>query len=305
MFYASHLRLHRAINELYRSVMKDISWDLYQHFLAVARHGGLAGAAEAMSVSSATMGRKILELETLAGEVYFLRSQAGYELNARGQALLTALLEMEGAARKVAATHGASTSFSRIRITAGTWNTLFMTDHIGLICTETDPFLIDFNVTEERARLAHREADLGIRAVQPDEPNLAAQKLPDVCYGIYRARNARVPESRWVAISEEQAVSAYLRWPHHNRKASIALTASRPTTMRDLIVSGAGYGVLPCICGEREAGLESVDLVPELGHEQWLVMNQDDRHRPDIRTVITRIVKLFKRHADIVSGGRG
>jgi DNA-binding transcriptional LysR family regulator len=114
-----------------------------------------------------------------------------------------------------------------------------------------------------------------------------------------------VPESRWVAISEENAISSYLRWPYQNRKDRIAFTASRPTAMRDLIVSGAGYGVLPCICGDREPGLERVDLVPEIAHEQWLVMNQDDRHRPEIRTVINRIVKLFKRHADFFSGGRG
>lgn len=282
--------------------MKDIPWDLYQYFLAVARHGGLAGAAQETGASSPTLGRKILELEHLAGETFFSRTQAGYTLTPKGQALLGTLMEMEGAARKVASLHGQARSFARVRVTAGTWNTLFLTSHIGHLCTENDPFLIDFNTTEERARLAHRESDIGIRSVQPDEPNLAARKLPNAAYAIYRSRNARVPENRWVAVSEENAISTYLRWPHLNKKEEIAFTVSRPTVLRDLIVSGAGLGVLPCICGEREPALERVDYVAEFVHEQWLVMHQDDRHRPEVRTVIDRIVKLFKSHADIMNG---
>ncbi len=285
--------------------MKDLPWDLYQYFLSVARHRGLSGAANEMRISSATLGRKILELERLSGETFFLRSQTGYTLTPKGQTLLNTLLEMEGAARKVAAIRGEATTYARVRVTTGTWNTLFITSHIGHICTEADPFFIDFNTTEERARLAYRESDIGIRAQRPDESNLAAQKLPNAAYGIYRSRNARVPENRWVAISEEYAISRYLRWPHEHKKNEIAFTVSRPTTLRDLIVSGAGLGVLPCVCGEREPALERVGYVEDFVHEQWLVMHQDERHRPEIRTVIDRIAKLFKSHADIISGRGG
>ncbi len=284
--------------------MKDLPWDLYQYFLAVTRHNGLAGAARETGVSSATIGRKVLELEALAGETYFQRSQTGYALTGQGQLLLSVLQEMEGAARKVATMQGASASRSRVRIMAGTWNTFFLTGHIERLCTEADTFLIDFITTEERARLLYREADIGLRAQQPDENNLAAQKLPDAAYGIYKARNARVPENRWVAMAEEQAISTYLRWPHIHRKDDIAFTVTRPTSLRDLVVSGAGMGLLPCICGEREPSLERVEIVPEIGHEQWLVMNQDDRHRPEIRAVINRVVKLFKDHAELMGGRR-
>lgn len=282
--------------------MKNVPWDLYQYFLAVARHGGLARAAEQMGLSPATMGRKILELEQLAGETYFLRAQTGYTLTPKGQALVGTLQEMEGAARKVSAFHGPTNTLPRIRIMAGTWNTAFLTSHIGIICSELDPFLVDFITTEERARVAHRESDLGIRAFPPEETNLAAQKLPNAAYGIYRSRNARVPDNRWVAISEEKAISTYLRWPHMNKKNEIAFHVSTPAVLRDLIVSGAGLGVLPCICGEREPALERVDFVEGFVHEQWLVMHQDERHRPEVRTVINRVVKLFRSHAYLMTG---
>jgi hypothetical protein len=35
----------------------------------------------------------------------------------------------------------------------------------------------------------------------------------------------------------------------------------------------------------------------ELRHRQWLVMNDEDRHRADIRAVIDRLTVLMRQHA--------
>ena len=284
--------------------MKNIPWDLYQIFLTVARQNGLTGAAKETGLSAATVGRKILELEQLAGEGYFARSQTGYRLTPKGTALFNELQDMEAVARKLTQLHGETRSMVTVRIASGTWNGAFMIDHIAHLCTEVDPFRLHFHISEERARLVYREADIGFRAFAPDEPNLAAQKLPPAAYAIFRSKNARVPSNRWVAVSEKNAISPYLRWPHENQASEISMTANRAAELRDLIVSGAGFGVLPCICGDREPGLERVEALPELQHEQWLVMNSEDRHRHEIRTVINRLSKLFLRHGDIISGSR-
>ncbi len=37
-------------------------------------------------------------------------------------------------------------------------------------------------------------------------------------------------------------------------------------------------------------------------HRQWIVMNNEDRHRTEIRTVVDRMTKLLKSHADIFAG---
>lgn len=285
--------------------MKDIPWDLYQLFLIVARRKGLAGAAAEAGLSPPTLGRKILTLEELAGESYFHRAQTGYTLTARGQALFNELQEMEAAARKLRYHYAEGHAPVRLRIGAGTWNTAFMIAHIQTLCTDVDPFYLDFHAGEERTRLAHRETDIGFRAFEPEEANLAIQKLPPTAYAIYKARSARVPDHRWVAVHETNALSTYLKWPHLNHADQIVFTVNRAAEMRDLIVAGAGLGVLPCICGDREPGLERVQALPELQHDQWLVMNREDRHRAEIRTVINRIGKLFRNNADLISGRRG
>jgi hypothetical protein len=63
--------------------------------------------------------------------------------------------------------------------------------------------------------------------------------------------------------------------------------------------------VLPCFAGDRDPLLERAgDEIAELREDQWLVMHNDDRHRPDVRTVIERLVALVTAHAALFAGER-
>ena len=69
--------------------------------------------------------------------------------------------------------------------------------------------------------------------------------------------------------------------------------------------AGAGIGVLPCFVGDLDPTLERVgDEIADLRHRQWIVMNNDDRHRSDIRTVADRLAKLLNSHRDVLAGKR-
>ena len=286
--------------------MKSIGWDGYQVFLAVARHGGLTGAAAASGLSPATIGRRMLELERETARTLFQRSQTGYLLTADGQALFDQLLHMEAASRAIEDWKMDLSAPALVRLAAGTWVAWFFSRNLASLRTARDGFRLDMFIAERRASLAHREADLGIRAFQPDEANLAAIKTGSVAYAVYRARTPGIAgPTTFVAVTEEDAVSAYLQWPHRTVAADIAITVNRPRSLRDLILAGAGAGVLPCFVGDADQRLERVGTdIPELRHDQWIVMNNDDRHRREIRTVADRMTKLLKAHADLFAGRR-
>jgi DNA-binding transcriptional LysR family regulator len=75
--------------------------------------------------------------------------------------------------------------------------------------------------------------------------------------------------------------------------------------MRDLVLAGAGVAVLPCFVGDLSPGLERAGAeISEIGHKHWIVMNSEDRHRRDIRTVIDRMIRLLKSHAELLAGKR-
>ena len=286
--------------------MKNAPWDSYQLFLDVARGGGLTGAVASSGLSPATIGRRMLDLERQVARPLFARSQTGYALTPEGQALFDQLLDMEAAARKVEGWQRGTMGSAIVRIAAGTWVGWLLSQNMPAICSERDDFRVDLFLGERRAVLAHRESDIGLRAFKPEEPNLASVKAGDVAYAAYRARNVPFagPE-RFIAVSEDDAISAYLRWPHTHHAGEIAITVNRPRSLRDLVLSGAGTAVLPCFVGDLEPRLERTGAeIESLRHSQWIVMNNEDRHRREIRTVIDRMTKLMKSHADLFAGKR-
>jgi DNA-binding transcriptional LysR family regulator len=286
--------------------MKNVSWDAYELFLQVARLGGLSGASGATGLSPATIGRRMLDLEEAIGRPLFSRSRTGYQLTADGAALFSQLLEMEGIARRVEGWKREGAGMPLVRTACGTWLAWMLSRNLADIRTERDEFRLDFFIAERRASLAHRESDIGIRAFEPEESNLAATKLGEVAYAAYRARNAHSSiAERWLAVAEDDAISSYLRWPHQERAGQIAVTVNRPRSLRDLALGGAGTAVLPCFVGDQDMRLERVgDEIESLRHRQWIVMNNDDRHRLEIRTVVDRMVKFVKDRARLFAGQR-
>jgi len=285
--------------------MKNLDWDIYRCFMSVARTGGLTGAAQALGSSPATVGRRMLELEERTGRALFLRSQTGYQLTGDGELLFEQLQEMETAARLVESWRREGEG-ATVRITVGTWNAWLLAENFPALCSERDGFSLAITVGETRASLAYRETDIGIRAFEPEESYLAASLIGDVAYAAYRQKNAAsAANSRWVAVGEEEAISAYLRWPHQQAEGRIVATITRPRSLLDLARAGAGCAVLPCFIGDLDPMLERAgDEIPALRHRQWIVMNNEDRHRKEIRTVVDRMTKLLRSHADVFAGKR-
>ncbi|ULJ70917.1 LysR family transcriptional regulator [Rhizobium gallicum] len=285
--------------------MKNTPWDSYQLFLQVARRGGLTGASVASGLSPATVGRRMLELEQETGRTLFARSQTGYRLTADGQTLLDHLQEMEAAARNVDAWRQAGEGGATVKIAAGTWVAWLLTENFSAIRMPADAFNIVLTIGEARANLAYRESDIGIRAFEPDEANLAARLLGEVAYAVYVRRNAGELENRWIAVAEDEAISAYLRWPYRQTPEPIVATVNRPRSLPDLVRAGAGKAVLPCFVGDLDPELQRLGgELAELRHRQWIVLNNEDRHRLEIRTVADRMTKLLKSYADLFAGKR-
>lgn len=285
--------------------MKNTDWDIYRCFVTVARTGGLTGAAQATGLSPATVGRRMLELEERIGRSLFIRSQTGYTLTGDGRFLFEQLQEMEAAARKVESWQKEGEGATVVRIAAGTWVSWLIAENFPAICTERDAFNISLTIGEARANLAYRESDIGIRAFEPEETYLAARPVGEVAYAAYRQKNAPGGVERLVAVAEEDAISAYLRWPHEHAPGRIVATVTRPRSLLDLARAGAGRAVLPCFVGDLDPLLERVgDEIEPLRHRQWIVMNNEDRHRRDIRTVVDRMTRFLRSHTDLFAGKR-
>jgi hypothetical protein len=44
------------------------------------------------------------------------------------------------------------------------------------------------------------------------------------------------------------------------------------------------------------------EIIDELDHDLWIVANADDRHRPEVRSVIDRLANILKDHEKQFAG---
>ncbi|WP_306119193.1 MULTISPECIES: LysR family transcriptional regulator [unclassified Roseitalea] len=286
--------------------MKDLNWDDVRIFLRVAQGGGLSAAAATTGLSPATVGRRVTALEQCIGRSLFVRSQTGYALTSDGRALMEKALAMDASMRPIADWSRTSSQRPGVRVSAGTWTASFLAANIHALWRPGDDFHLCFKTTEARLDLAHREAEIGLRNAMPESGNLAGRKLADVAFAPYRARHLPADEPLdWVAVGRDEALTSSARWVLDQPDMRVVVWSNTLRTLRDLIRAGAGQGVLPCMAGDRDPQLvRAGPVIAEMDQAQYIVAHADDRHRPEVRTVIRRITALVEANAALYRGER-
>ncbi len=278
-----------------------IDWEELRLFLAVARNAGLNAAARQISASAPTLGRRMTALERRLGRQLFTRSQTGYELTEAGQALYRYAEEMEAAARGIDRWRD-ETPRRLVRISAGSWTSRFLARHMDEIWAGDESLAIELSTAHRRVDIQRRQADIGVRNRAPQEPYLAGRRMNDVAYAPYRALGAS-GDLPWVAVIGEAAITPTAQWVARNYSALAHITCSDPRAVLDCVLAGMGQAVLPCFVGDEEPGLERVGgTIDELREEQWLVLNDQARHEPAVRSVIDRLAALLPRYRRLFTG---
>lgn len=285
--------------------MKDMDWDELQIFFHVAETGGLSGAARRLGLSAPTIGRRMLALEQKTGQTLFQRSQTGYLLTDSGTALLNRVRGMQAAAVQVQELLSAEADAPLIRLSAGTATAAFLIDNFQVLQRPGDVFRINFVTTEAVLDIAHREIDLGIRNRPAEKGNLASRPLGLLRFAPYRNRSVTRPELlKWVAMDPAHARHPAALWLH-GQDHQIGVLANSVSTVHKLVEAGAGIGILPCMVGDCDPALARAGpVIDDLTETQHLVLHDDDRHRPPIRRLIDRIVKLYGDNAALLAGDR-
>lgn len=264
----------------------NFDWDDLRLFLAVARNGGLAAAAQTTGKSAPTLGRRMLLLERRLGQELFVRLPRGYELTDYGQALLEKSVELELTIGPMVANTKAG-SVRRVKISAGTWVTHLLSKHISRLISD-DPIVLQFIAADHVLDIAHREAVIGVRNHRPTQATLAGRRTSEVQFAAF-AVNAEVKQ--WVRVSGDTPSA---QWVRQNHASSCFIEVNNPRVALDMAISGSVRVLLPTFIGKATKELIQVsDEVEELHHTQWLVIHHEDRHLPEVRRVIDRIYDIL------------
>lgn len=285
----------------------EAHWDDLKLFLMVAEGGGLSAAAQRTGISAPTIGRRMLGLERVMNRMLFERSRRGYELAADGHTLLEQVRGMQKIADDITRWHAGAFQDPYVGIAGDAWLSRFFAHHSNALSRGSGDVRYCAHDAHDGLNMVNRDCDIAVMAEPPKVGNFAVRPSVDVAYGIYQSRALGDKEAAmWVSLGKEEARYPSDRWVFERYDNEIASWTNSPYVLLEMIVAGQGKGVLPCYIGDTHSDLERVgNPIEVLQCRFHIVANDDDRHRPEIRTMIERVAALLEDNKKLFSGSLG
>ncbi len=273
----------------------------------------MAEAARTLGVHQSTVSRRIHGLEIAIGGKLFTLGESGIVMTAAGRAIARRAERIEELTVDLDRDIEADKSDDRqsVRISAvSTFITGFLTQHADAFLSENPDVRLDFVGEERNAVLERGEADIAIRHARPTAGTAITRKLADLGTAIYAApkfldeSGQLAPSVPWVGFSRPLDYLPEQQWIDANvAPRSVVMTLSAANSYANAVINGIGAGLLGCMIGDRSDQVVRVSPgKPAIYRESWLMVLDDTRRRPAVRTVITWLTDLCKSHQELFLG---
>ena len=169
-----------------------MDWDRIRIFLAVARSGQLLGAAQALGLNHATVGRQLSALETEIGSLLVERQTKGCTLTPAGEALLQSAERVESELLQAGSRISGATSTISGTIRVGAPDGLgnyFLAANLGALAELHPDLTIQLVPLPRTFSLSRREADIVVTLDRPKQGKLIIKKLTDYSLSIYASKD--------------------------------------------------------------------------------------------------------------------
>lgn len=160
----------------------SFDWNQARAFYAVAEEGSLSAAAEALGVKQPTISRQVAALEEELNIALFERTGRSVTITKAGIDLLDHVRTMADGANRVSlsASGQSQTIEGVVRITATDMTSAYLLPPMLGKLEEIAPLLeIDIVADNNVRDLLLREADIAIRHVRPEQPDLVCKLVRD------------------------------------------------------------------------------------------------------------------------------
>jgi DNA-binding transcriptional LysR family regulator len=160
----------------------SFDWNHVRAFLATVEEGSLSAAARATGQTQPTLGRQVAALEEAIGVTLFERVGRSLTLTTSGAQLVDHVRAMGEAASRISlAASGQSQSIEGlVRISASdVLSTYQLPPIIALLSDQAPGIEVEVVSSNAISDLLRRDADIALRHVRPEQPELIARKLAD------------------------------------------------------------------------------------------------------------------------------
>jgi len=277
----------------------SFDWNHIRAFLATVEHGSLSGAARALRQTQPTLSRQITSLEEALEVTLFERGTRVMLLTDSGTELLTHVQSMAEAATQISrvATGQSEAVRGTVRITSSDAMAAYALPRCLINLRRENPGIsIELVPSNDVSDLTRREADIAIRHVQPEQPDLVAKRLRDIDVSLY-ATPAYLESLGDIKTPADLADAEFIGFDTPDRlvpqlnafgipvtRDNFGITTNSGSVGFELAREGAGIGILPAETAEGLLGLRRVlPDFPTVQMPVWLVTHREIQTNQRIR----------------------
>lgn len=282
-------------------------WNQLHAFIATVETGSLSAAARELDLTQPTVGRQVTALEQDLGVVLFERVGRSLALTVAGRELYESARSMSEAANRlsiIASGHSQSVE-GLVRITASDIVAAYILPPILLQLHNLAPGIaVEIVAANDVRDLMRREADIAIRHVQPDQPELIARRCRGTTAHLYASSSyldhhgrpqtgADLATASFIGFAEDDGLVGELNLRGVPvTRANFKWTTGSVVTAWELIRQGLGIGVIFRDVGAGAPGVEPVlpDLAP-FDVPVWLAVHRELHTSRRIRLVFDLLVE--------------
>ena len=289
----------------------SFDWNQIRAFLATAEEGSLSAAARALGSTQPTLGRQVTSLESDLGVTLFERAGRSLVMTSAGEDLLEHVQAMGDAASRISmVAAGQSKDIAgTVSITASDLLAVgFLPPVIAKLREEAPGIVIEIVASNRLENLTRRDADIAIRHVQPDQPDLIARRLADFSAGFFASDSyiaahglphtaADVAQHHFIGPRDIGQMSDFLA--HRGltiRPTQFNLRTDSGVVMWEMMQAGLGIAVLPVGLWPEAAGVKPVLTgLDTVQFPVWLATHRELRTSRRIRIVFDAIADALSK----------
>ncbi len=279
----------------------SFDWNQARAFLVTAEEGSLSAAGRALGLTQPTLGRQVAGLESELGVTLFERVGRSLSLTQAGLELLDHVKTMGEAAEciSLAASGQSQTIEGKVCITASDLFSAYLLPPVLKHLRSVAPAIeVEVVASNQIRDLKRREADIAIRNVRPEQPDLIAKQVRDSTAHLYGAPEYFERHGRPSSVAQ-LADSVFVAGGQRDRYLAAVQASGLPLTRSNLkyasesgitawemVKQGLGMTVMFKEIGDLTPEVEKV--LPDFGPVPvplWLVTHRELRTSRRIRVV--------------------
>ncbi|OHC26883.1 MAG: LysR family transcriptional regulator [Pseudomonadales bacterium RIFCSPHIGHO2_02_FULL_60_43] len=289
--------------------MDKVDWNQLRAFLETAETGSLSAAARKLGQSQPTLSRQVAALELALGVTLFERVGKTMALTTTGQELLVHARVMGAAAHELGlAAAGRSEEVAGV-VSVATSDAVaaYLMPKILLQIREAAPGIqVEVVASDGFSDLLRREADIAIRHVRPEQPELIGRLVRQSSACFY-ASESWVREHGLPRTAEEAVQHDFIgmdragHYLQHMRSKGLQLSsanfrsyADNSVTYWEMVRQGLGIGaIMEEIARETPGMVHVLEDVAGFPLPIWLVTHRELRTARRIRIVFDLLAEIL------------